>query len=168
LIYDPVANSMVSTMRLDTNSNLEWNTTHTVLYAEHSFIYGAGNCINELRGYDFEHHHRFPDFYEIYHIEKKENDPFGIPNGKIDDLFIDPFAWSQDGKRLWLTISFLKWQGDPAYRYEVGPRQAGVLEFSATGIVFTPLATDPHFDYSFEGLAEPKIISQVYQPRFCP
>jgi len=163
-VYDPVSNSIVSTMRLDTFGKLEWNPTHTALYAKHSFSYGAQQCITELGGYDFEHHSRFPDFYQIYHLEESKDDPFGIPHGENDDLAVEPFAWSQDGKRLWVTVTPLHWQEG---QYELGPKQAGVLEFS-TKVTYKVLAADAHLDYSFEGTPEPIIVSAPYRVGTCP
>ena len=164
-VYDPVSNSIVSTMRLDTFGKLKWNPTHTALYAKHSFIYGADQCITELGGYDFEHHSRFPNFYQIYKLEESKDAPFGIPHGENNELAVEPFSWSQDGKRLWITVTPLNWKEG---QYELGPKQAGVLEFSTSQVTYKVLAADAHLDYSFEGTPEPVIVSNPYQGGTCP
>lgn len=167
-VYDPTSDSIISTMRLNFDSELEWNSTRTALYAEHSYSYGATACIHELRGYDFAHSNPFPDFYNIFDIEKQDRDFFGIPNGKKDDIAVEPFAWSRDGKYLWITVKLLHQPENERYFYEVGPQQAGVLEFAEGAVVFTLLASEPNFDYSFEGLPVPTIISSPYRPQRCP
>jgi hypothetical protein len=43
--------------------------------------------VTELSGYDFQFNNSFPDFYEIYDLEKSD-DPFGIPYGKNSNLSI--------------------------------------------------------------------------------
>jgi hypothetical protein len=167
-ICDPAGNSIVSTMRLNPSSELEWNPINAALYAEHSYGYGAGVCIAELRGYDFAHDNSFPDFYEIFNVEKNESDPFGIPSGKSDDLAVEPFAWSKDGRYLWVTVRLLHQQENDWISYEVGPGQAGVLEFTEEAITFKLLASDPNLDYSFEGSPVPKLVSSPYLSHRCP
>ncbi len=167
LIYDPRLKSIISTMRLNRDSELGWNSGKTALYAEHSHEYGAATCINELRGYDFAYGNPFPDFYELFNIEKQANDPLGIPNGRTDDLAIEPFAWSNDGTMLWITVTPLHLMKNGLY-YEIGPRQAGVLALMKDEVTFTMLASDPKLDYSFEGSHVPLIVSSPYQPRHCP
>lgn len=167
LIYDPASNSIVTTMRLDYRSKLGWNTAHTALYAKHSHEYGASTCIHELRGYDFAYGNPFPDFYEIFGIEKEAEGLLGIPNGKSDDIAVEPFAWSGDGSQLWITITLLHKGEDGSY-YEVGPKQAGVLELERDKVKFTMLASDPKFDYSFDETPRTTIVATPYQPRRCP
>jgi hypothetical protein len=167
-IYSPLENSIVNTMRLNTNGQLEWNLNHTVVYASHSGEYGADTCVQELRGFDFENNQGFPDFYKIYGIEKEAGPFFGIPYGKNDNLSIEPYGWSPDGKSLWITITLLKQNRTGYIFYEPGPRQAGVLRFSDNGIKFIVLTNDPHFDFSFEGsLDQPRVVSQPYHPTRC-
>jgi hypothetical protein len=165
-VYDPVEGAILTGMRVNEDAVLQWNPQHTAFYARRSSDgYGADVCVGELGGYDFEADKQLPDLYKVFNIEERENDPFDIPYGRTDNLYIEPFGWSQDGKSLWLTVTPLNWKES---RYEVGPRQAGVLEFSETGVTYISLAADAHYDYSFEGLPDPKLISQVYQPRLCP
>ncbi len=166
LVYDLRFNSIMNTMRLNRDSPLGWNSGKTALYSEHSHGYGAARCIRELRGYDFAYGNSFPDFYEIFHLEKQANDPLGIPNGKTDDLAIEPFKWSSDGTILWITIIPLRRleNGD----YELGPRQVGVLSLTAKEVVFKLLASDPNTDYSFSEAPVPTIVSSPYQPHRCP
>ncbi|HET9912447.1 MAG TPA: hypothetical protein VFQ13_11185, partial [Anaerolineales bacterium] len=167
LIYEPVGNSIVTTMRLDPENQLRWNAAYTAVYAEHSHDYGASTCIHELRGYDFAYGNPFPDFHEIFNVKKNENDPLGIPNGKSDDLAIEPSVWSSDGRYLWVTITLLHKSDDGSY-YEVGPKQAGVLEFRKDEVRFTMLASDPRFDYSFDESPETTIVASPYRSHRCP
>lgn len=165
LIYDPASDSIVTTMRLDPESELRWNAADTALYAKHSHDYGASTCIHELRGYDFAYGNAFPDFYEIFNLKKAESDPLGITNGKNDDLAIEPFTWSGDGRYLWITITLLRKVDDG---YEVGPKQAGMLELRQNEVMFTMLASDPHLDYSFDESPDATLVASPYQPHHCP
>ncbi len=167
LVYDPTLDSTVATMRLDYTGKLEWSPTGSAFYAVHSHDYGSGTCIHELKGYDFAHNQPFPNFYKILGVEEEETGLLGIPNGKSDDLAIDPFAWSADGTVLWITITPLRLLENGLY-YEPGPRHAGQLEFTESGVIFTMLASDPDLDYSFEGFPVPRIVSSPYQPQRCP
>jgi hypothetical protein len=165
-IHDPAAGSLVNAMRLDYSSSLQWNPERTAAYAAHTGEYGSDQCVQELGGYDFEHGQRFPNFYTLYGIAEAD-DPLGIPYGATDSLRVEPFRWSKDGKRLWITVSRLTWIEDTG-EYEVGPRQAALLDFSDDGAHLKTLAADPRFDYAFEGMPEPEIVAQPYQPYRCP
>ncbi len=167
-VYDPVKDAVMVRMRLGEGGVLHWNPQHSAFYAVHTGEYGADGCVGELGGYDFQSGEPFPDLYKVFNMQERADDPFGIPYGKSDNLRTEPFSWSQDGKQLWLTVTPLYWQGDQAYEYEVGPKQAGVLGLSSTGVTYTSLAENPSLDYSFEGLSNPKIVSMAYQPRLCP
>jgi len=167
-IYDPVKDSILSETRAGEDALLQWNPQHTAFYTTHTGEYGAGRCVGELGGYDFQSNKPLPDLYKVFNMEEQKDDPFGIPYGKSDNLYIEPFGWSQDGKKLWLTVTPLYWKGDQAYEYEVGPRQAGALEFSTIGVTYTPLASNPSLNYSFESLPNPIIEFTAYQPRLCP
>lgn len=167
-IYDLSQGVVLSKMRTNQDGILHWNITRTAFYVSRIYDgYGADACVGELGGYYFLYGERFPDLYDVFNIEKTENDPFDISYGKKDNLFIEPFGWSQDGKRLWLMITILEWDAKNN-RYLVGPRQVGTLEFSAQGVHYTQLASNPYLDYSLDGLPEPAIISKVYEPHFCP
>lgn len=166
-IYDPETKAILNVMRLGLHTELEWNPTRLVAYASHSGEYGNAGCVTELNGYDFEHSAPFPDFYQIYGMETREDDPYGIPYGKNDNLAIDPYGWNADGNLLWITITPLREMDNGLY-YERGPRQAAVLDFSSTRPKYTALGTDPNLDYSFEGQLDPKLISEPYKPQHCP
>lgn len=167
-VYDPVTDQTLVTMRADRGAALQWNPQHTAFYVSRSGGYGHDNCVKELGGYDFESGSRFPDLYKVFNLKIRDDDPFGISYGAEDNLYIEPFGWSLDGKYLRLTVMLLDWKGDEKYEYEVGPSQAGVIEISTTGVMYKPLATDEYLDYFFEGLPNPKIVSQPYQSRVCP
>jgi hypothetical protein len=167
-VYDPLKDTILTKMRALQDDKLRWNPQHTIFYAWHTGGYGADSCVGELGGYDFQSGNPFPDLYRVFKVAETEDDPFCIPYGKHDNLYIEPFGWSQDGKRLWLTVTPLHWKGNDAYEYEVEPRQVGVLEFSTTEIKYKSLAADPHYDYSFEGQTDPKIVSKFYQLSLCP
>ncbi len=167
-IYDPVKDMILVRARTGKGDDLHWNLQKSAFYTTHRGEYGADVCVKEIGGYDFLSDKPFPDLYKVFNIEESKNDPFEIPHGERDNLYIEPFSWSQDGKQLWLTITPLYWNGDQAYEYKVGPRQAGVLEFSATRIAYKSLATNPFFNYSFDGYPDPKILSNSYRPQTCP
>lgn len=167
-IYDPFTMVVDNVMRANNLNEIVWNTDHNKFYVSHSGQYGHTVCITELGGYDFQNGNRFPDFYEIYKLEKTNDDPFGIPYGKNNNLSIEPFACSADGNKLWVTITPLKLLENGYYSYELGPKQAGVLSFTVDGITFTLLASDPVFDYSFQGVQNPQPIFKSYSPTHCP
>ena len=167
-IYDPVTDAILVRMRLDEGGALHWSPQHSAFYVTHTGEYGANVCVGELGGYDFQSNKPFPDLYKVFNMQETNDDPFGIPYGKNDNLYMQPFDWSPDGQRLWLTVTPLYWEGDQAYKYKLGPKQAGTLEFSKSGVVYQPLASDSSFDYSFEGPPNPKIVSRNYQPHSCP
>lgn len=167
-VYDLTTDEILAQMRADRDTTLQWNQQQTAFYVSRSGGYGADNCVKELAGYDFESRSRFPDFYEVFNIKKRDDDPFGIPYGLEDNLYIEPFGWSPDGKYLWLTVTPLNWKGNGTYGYDVGPSQAGVIEISATGVTYKVLASDVHFDYIFDGLLNPKIVSRAYHSSICP
>jgi hypothetical protein len=166
-IYDPAPNRILAKMRADQETAWQWNPQHTAFYAVRIGGYGADNCVGELSGYDFTSDTLFPDLRKLFGAEQAADDLFS-PHEIANDLLIKPFNWSPDGNRLWLTVTPLIWKGNQVYEYEMGPRQAGVVEMSPTGTRYTSLGADPHFDYSFEGWPYPKIVSQVYQSRLCP
>lgn len=165
-VFDVTSNSILAKMRAD-EMVLRWNPQATAFYVIYAGSYGRDVCVQELSGYDFASGNSLPDFYRLFDIQKIVEGPFGIPYAEEDSLKVDPFAWSEDGNRLWLTITALDWKGDD-YRYELRPREAGVLEFSETGISYMMLAADPRVDYSFEGLPDPSTVSDEYEPIFCP
>jgi hypothetical protein len=129
--------------------------------------YGADNCVGELNGYDFVSDRLLPDLHQIFGLPRPADDPF-IPRAIGDELFVIPHGWSMDGMRLWLTVTPLKWLGNDLFRYEMGPRQAGVIELSTAGPRFITLAANPDSDYAFNGSPEPALISQPYHPKVCP
>lgn len=167
-VYDPVKDAIVAKMRASEDGALQWNPQHTAFYMTRIGGYGSDNCVGELGGYDFQFGNRFPNLYQVFDIEENDNDPFDIPYGERDNLYVEPFGWDEDGKRLFLTVRPLRWKGDQVYAYEVGPKQAGVLELSSSNVIYKSLAADPSFDYSFEGLPNPKIVSSPYLPKLCP
>jgi hypothetical protein len=166
-IYDPITDEMLTKLRADEPS-LHWNPQRTAFYAVHTGEYGAETCVRELGGYDFEISKPLRDLFEAFNIPVESEGAFGIPHAVRNSLYVEPYAWSSDGERLWVTATPLLRNADDLSRYEVGPKQAGVIELSETGSEYVALAADPHFDYSFEGLSDPKIISTVYQSRLCP
>lgn len=165
-IVDPASRSVAGAMRLDGGGLLQWNAERTAVYGAYSGIFGADVCIHDLGGYDFAHARRFPDFYAIYGLPT-EDDVFGMVYPVGDALSVEPYGWDEDGTLLWVTVTPLTLD-ENTYDYELAPRQAGVLTFSDDGITFLTLAADPRFDYSFDGLPHPKIVSQAYHPRRCP
>ena len=167
-IYDPAQDLIVAKMRQNQGAALHWNSPHTAFFAVHVGEYGAESCVSELGGYDFQYRNSFPDLHGIFKLRTRTDDFFGIPYGFEDNLRIQPFAWSKDGKRLWLEVTPLYWKGIAIGRYEMGPRQAGALELASDGVVYRPLAADLRLDYSFDGLPDPKIFGQAYQPKLCP
>lgn len=165
-LYDPNTDSVVYVFRLDQNGKLEWNLQSTVFYASHSGEYGQGVCTMELSGYNFQSDNPFPDFYELYGIEKSD-DPFGIPFGKSDNLSIEPFAWSTDGQSLYIVITPLTLLENGIY-YRQEPQQVGVLNFSEQGVNFTVLGEHPKLDYAFKNKDNPTLVSEPYHPKDCP
>ena len=166
-LYDPITDNMITRIRADRATALEWNPSHTAFYATREGGFGSDACVKDFDGYDFESESSFPNLYNTFDI-KTANGPLGTPYGINGNLYIEPFGWSMDGKYLWITVTPLYKQGNDVYEYQVGPTQAGVLELSETGVVYIPLAANKSFDYSFEGLPNPKIVSHMYQPRTCP
>ena len=165
-IYDPFIDTMVYVFRLNQDSKLEWNPQHTIFYASHTGEYGHDSCVTELSGYDFQFNNHFPDFYEIYNLEEQSNDPFGIPYGKNDNLSIEPFAWGADGHSLLTTVARLTLLENGYYKQE--PKQASVLNFSATGVKFTALGTNPKLNFFFKDKENPKMVSEPYDLKYCP
>lgn len=165
-LYAPVADSIVYKFRLAQSGSIAWNPKVTILYASHAGEYGHGSCVTELRGYDFQFNNSFPDLYEVCGIEKGD-DPFDIPYGKTDNLSIEPFDWSKDGRRLFVVITPLTLL-DSGINYRQGPKQAGVIDFSEQGANFTVLGTDPNLNYFFTDKEKPTLVSEPYIPKDCP
>lgn len=165
-LYDPNADSIAYTFRLDQDGKLEWNSQSTVFYASHSGEYGHTSCVTELSGYDFQSDNPFPDFFEIYGLEKSD-DPFGIPYGENNNLSIEPFAWSKDGQSLFIVITPLTLLDSEIY-YRQEPKQAGVLNFSEYGVNLTVLGAHQKLDYSFDNMESPTLVSKPYTPKDCP
>jgi hypothetical protein len=165
-LYDPDMDSIAYAFRLDQNGKLEWNPQGTILYASHSGEYGHGSCVTELGGYDFQFNNAFPDFYEIYGMEKSD-DWFGIPYGEKDNLSIEPFAWSKDGQNLFIVITPLTLLESGIY-YRQEPKQAGVIDFSEQRASFTILGADSNLNYFFMDKENPTLVSEPYSPKDCP
>jgi hypothetical protein len=166
-VYDPATDRTLAMMAADENTAWEWNPQHSAFYAARIGGYGADNCVGELNGYDFTSDSSFPDLRKLFGVGRATDDPF-VPQEMADDLLIAPFHWSQDGNRLWLTVTPLHWLGDEIYQFELGPRQAGVVELLPNGTRYVSLAQNPGLDYSFDASPEPKLISQPHQPVRCP
>lgn len=164
-VYDPHKDTVQASMWLNQDDTLQWNSQHSAFYAKHTGEYGPTQCIQDLGGYDSETGQSFPNLYQLFGITEKEKPFFGILSGENDQLSVEPFGWSKDGKQLWLTVTILKWNDG---QYQLGPKEAGMLELTGNGITYRRLAADPHYDYSFNGSPEPAIISQTYQPQTCP
>jgi hypothetical protein len=167
LIYDVSAGELLARMRTD-QPDLQWNPQQTAFYTVHAGDYGKSTCISELGGFDFETNTSFPDFYDLLDVERSKTDLAGIPYSVDDDIRIEPFAWSRDGSKLWLTTKVLDWLGDEIYQYEIKPGQAGFLEFSEIGITYTVLSSDSEHDYFFQTPSDPEIVSKPYIPQTCP
>lgn len=166
-IYNTFTSMLLAKMKTD-QLTLQWNIQHTAFYVVHTGDYGKDTCVSELGGFDFQTNSTFPDLYGIFNIERREEDLFGIPYSTSDNLRVDPFSWSLDGKKLWLAITPLEWKGNEVYEYQIKPIQAGVLQLSKTGMTYTSLAADANSSYLFQGQSDPKIISKPYLPKVCP
>jgi hypothetical protein len=166
-IYEASTGHLLGAMRTD-QPDLQWNAQQTAFYTLHVGDYGKDTCISELSGFDFETNSSFPDFYHILKVERSKSDLTGIPYSVDDGIRIEPFAWSADGEKLWLTTRVLDWLGDEVYQYEIKPAETGVLEFSETGITYTVLNSDPRYDYFFQMPSDPMIVSKPYIPQTCP
>jgi hypothetical protein len=106
--------------------------------------------------------------YHVLGIQDLAVDAFGIPFAEEDSLRIEPLGWSDDGERLWLTVTPLRWMGWSEYRYELGPRQAAVVELSEKRVEFSVVFAAPDLDFSFADGAGSEISSSAYAPTFCP
>jgi len=165
-LYDPVVDSIAYVFRVDQNGRLEWNPKGTVFYASHTGEYGQDNCVTELSGYDFQFNNSFPDFYDIYNLEKGD-DPFGIPYGVNNNLSIEPFAWSRDGQSLFVVVTPLTLLENGLY-YRQEPKQAGILDFSKQRVSFTVIGANPDLNYFFKNEENPTLFSETYIPKDCP
>lgn len=163
IAYDPSLEAILTTIQADQNTAWQWNPQHTAFYSVRSGGYGADRCVQELSGFDFQSNSVFPDLYSLFNIGRED-----LPNVLGDNLYVEPYAWSSDGRYLWLTVTPLDWLGDERYEFLVGPKEAGLLELTESGVMYRALAADPQFDYFFDGLPDPRIISRDYQSNSCP
>jgi hypothetical protein len=158
-IYEPVSGQLLAKMATD-DLSLHWNNQKDTFYVTHYGSYGNTTCIGELDGYDFKGDTSFPDIKEILWPQQSVDSP--------EELDIEPFAWSEDGKRLWLTVTPLFIGKDETGQFEVGPSRAVLMEFSKNGIEVIELASDPASDFSFAQPGSPEVISSPYQLKYCP
>jgi hypothetical protein len=165
-VYDP-ANDFLYQTRGDKATAQIWNEQHSAFYSARQGGYGDERCTAGLGGYDFESNTAFPNFYKLLGMQSK-TDMFGFPEGIDSNLDVQAYGWSQDGKRLWVTITPLYADDESGYGYNIGPKQAGVLVFTGQGVEYTTLAEDENFNYFFKGYPEPKIVSDPYEPQQCP
>jgi hypothetical protein len=166
-VLNAAESSVVTQMRAD-DMSLHWNLGRTAFYVTHSGAHGREICARQLGGYDLASGTALPDMGRLIGLQGITSDSFGIPYAQEDSLRLDPFRWSDDGMKLWLTITPLAWQGSSDGRYELGPVEAGVLEFSETGAGYSVVASTPDRDYSFEPGTDHEIVYRPYQATYCP
>jgi hypothetical protein len=158
-VYEPISGQLLAKMVTD-NLPLQWNDQKDAFYVVHSGSYGNTTCIGELGGYDFSANISFPDIKEILWPRQSEDSP--------DELDIEPFAWSHDGNRLWLTVIPLFFGKDETSQFKIGQKRAVLMDFSESPTKVIELASDPELDYSFTNPGNPEIISSPYQLEYCP
>jgi hypothetical protein len=161
-VYDPINETIITEIVSSQEYAWLWNPSRSSFYSIQKGGYGKEECVSDLGGYDFSSNTEFPDFKNALFAQQLNS------NSLEYELSIEPFAWSQDGKRLWLTITPLKWQGDEIYKYLVEPRRAVVIEFYENSINVSELASDPELDFSFTEPSNPEVISSPYRLEYCP
>jgi hypothetical protein len=164
VVYDPAGMKVLAKLAGPMEGFLfSWNPRHTAYYYNLEGGYGAEVCTSALYGFDFATGQEFPDVHELLGVE----DEYDNPRAAINDLSFRVVGWSQDGQRLYLTVTPLKWIED-AFTYEIGPRRAAVIELADDGPVYREVqaAPDTDFFYLFDG-QDFDLASQPYQMQLC-